>query len=75
MIPDAAARRNLRGSPMWRASRRTREVAMMFIDSLTIAGLLAFVSISAFLLLTSRHPAEDKRRHCRFDTCGRPVRD
>lgn len=47
---------------------------MMFIDSLTIAGLLAFVLISAFLLLTSRHPADDDRFPCNSESCGRPVR-
>ena len=47
---------------------------MMFIDSLTIAGLLAFVLISAFLLVTSRHPAEDDQHHCNYNSCGHPIR-
>ena len=47
---------------------------MMIIDTLTIAGLLVFVSISAFLLLAGRASAEDDRYHCSFDVCGRPIR-
>jgi hypothetical protein len=37
--------------------------------------LLAFVLISVFLLLTSRHPAQDHRSHCSHDSCGRPIHD
>lgn len=48
---------------------------MMFIDSLTIAGLLAFGLISVFLVLTSRHPSQEDRPHCNDHSCGRPIRD
>ena len=45
----------------------------MIIDSLTIAGLLAFVSVSAFLVFTLRTPAEDDEQRGRFSAFGRPV--
>jgi len=45
----------------------------MIIDSLTIAGLLAFVSVSAFLVFTLRSPAEDDDQQGRFGAYGRPV--
>jgi hypothetical protein len=45
----------------------------MIIDSLTIAGLLAFVSVSAFLTLTLRASVEADDQQGRCDTCGLSV--
>jgi len=45
----------------------------MIIDSLTIAGLLAFVSVSAFLVFTLRSTVEDDDQQGRCDACGLSV--
>lgn len=71
--PGCLLRLTLRDTPGWRVPRQASEVVTMIIDSLTIAGLLAFVSVSAFLVFTLRSPAEDDDQRGRCDTCGLSV--
>jgi hypothetical protein len=47
---------------------------MMIIDTLTIAGLLTVISISALVLLVNRAPTDDDEARCGLDECGQPVR-